>query len=1282
MANTTIKANIELDSNQFKSSAESARQSAEQLGQTADRIAEQLNNAVKAENANSTSLKKLKKEFNEQKAIIQDCAVKMHALGDEAKNTEGYKKLQQQMDAARQKALRMKEGLDRAKQSIQDLGNKSNTEIKLDSIIGSLGKSTNMDISGLLGQFGPLGTVISNIDRTITTAMKNAQMFNSALNTAGKSAQVAGNQVGAAAPKVASFGSAASSAKGMLGGLTSSISSFISSLSPMAIGIAAGVAALAAFAVVAKDAVSASAEFEQSVANLSALTGQTGHNLENLQSRIRTVANDMTVLGSDVAKNFELIAGAMPELLENAAGLEKVSRSAVLMSKASGMELADATTALTTALKQFGYQAENASYAVDVLANAQKYGSATIQQLSESLAVCGTAASKAGVDLKTTSAALELLASKAIRGADAGTAFRNILNIMNTAGIDEINPRIVGLANALKELKKYNNVQMKSLFGQRGVTAASVLADNAENLEQLVGKLEEFGAASQQAQTRGATLNGSIKALNVTWKNFLQSFDTGSNFGKVFLSGPLQGVRSLISALSELVHAFDSLFQINLDDALDVSPIRDIINMIADAIKFVAALIKNLFDLCQSGKQTGSILGAAFTAISFAAKAVGEVFQWLTWAVNQIGEAAGKLRARLVDAFRKVPGVEWLYNRIKDLRAWILKLIQAYKDLKKELGVGSSKKDEDKPVKPEEVKPEDVWEQPYAKGSLADLEAQLQKLEKNHKEGLVIMSAEEYKREHKRLENLIAQKKKALGIEDKSTKTSTKKTEPKEGSVEYLEKKRTELETSIKNGTLKINPEDARKKLDELDAKIRAKKIEVGLIIPDSLNDLEQRLSDLQSKYKNGTIKLTGDEYTSQVKQLEEEIERKKIILKIIPDDESIEGIERQIDKIENDLKKGKLEISTEDAYRKIDELTDSLRTRQIELKIIPGENTGDYLQKKLDDFKNRYILGLTPEIDAEEYKRRVQEAERQIKSANITLGIDLDRDEADKKFNDLLRDFQKRRAGSSFQIATNTQNTVENATNNRERLSAIEAEMNMNDSLIEQLRTLAELYEKMGEAGKEGYDAVNQKIVEMNEKQAQLGQQASGLETEEQKTQKLTRRMSAASDAVGNLGSAFSNLGSTFKSPELDVAGIIAGAIANVIQGASAAIAQSSELGPFGWIAFSALIAAQMASVIGQIHQLSAGSYASGGIIQGSSAHGSLVGDRLIAHVNRGEAILNSNQQQRLWKIISGENSLLTSTGNNYGQIDWVLRGTDLYGSLRNLGKIKEKTGHQIGIH
>lgn len=162
---------------------------------------------------------------------------------------------------------------------------------------------------------------------------------------------------------------------------------------------------------------------------------------------------------------------------------------------------------------------------------------------------------------------------------------------------------------------------------------------------------------------------------------------------------------------------------------------------------------------------------------------------------------------------------------------------------------------------------------------------------------------------------------------------------------------------------------------------------------------------------------------------------------------------------------------------------------------------------------------------------------------------------------------------------------------------------------------------------------------------------------------EKVRNQISDTIDVIDDMGSSLSQLGSATGLPELDVAGMMAGAIASIVQGYGTATAQAGSLGPWAWIAFALAGAATMASVIAQINSLQ--TYASGGIIGGSNT----VGDFNLARVNGGEMILNGTQQSRLFGLLDSNNAY-GSGGSVNGNVSFEISGSKLYGVLRNYDK------------
>ena len=163
----------------------------------------------------------------------------------------------------------------------------------------------------------------------------------------------------------------------------------------------------------------------------------------------------------------------------------------------------------------------------------------------------------------------------------------------------------------------------------------------------------------------------------------------------------------------------------------------------------------------------------------------------------------------------------------------------------------------------------------------------------------------------------------------------------------------------------------------------------------------------------------------------------------------------------------------------------------------------------------------------------------------------------------------------------------------------------------------------------------------------------------------KVKEKIADTADVIDNLGGSLSQLGSATGLPELDAAGIMASALASIVQGYGSAVAQAggSSGNPWVWLAFTIAAAGTVASVINQMKSLQ--SFATGGIIEGSNT----VGDFNLARVNGGEMILNGTQQSRLFGLLDSNNAY-GSGGSVNGNVSFEIQGSKLYGVLRNYDK------------
>lgn len=155
-----------------------------------------------------------------------------------------------------------------------------------------------------------------------------------------------------------------------------------------------------------------------------------------------------------------------------------------------------------------------------------------------------------------------------------------------------------------------------------------------------------------------------------------------------------------------------------------------------------------------------------------------------------------------------------------------------------------------------------------------------------------------------------------------------------------------------------------------------------------------------------------------------------------------------------------------------------------------------------------------------------------------------------------------------------------------------------------------------------------------------------------------LMKNMDGVVASARSAASAFSGLGEAMESPELNIAGIIMGAIANVMAGyAQASVAASQTGNPWVWAAFAIAGLAEAIGVVSQIKAATA--FADGGIVSGPTY--ALVGEYAGAR-NNPEVIAPLNKLRDLLPEAGGAPVVLDH--------EIVIDGSKLKILLRNINR------------
>lgn len=349
-------------------------------------------------------------------------------------------------------------------------------------------------------------------------------------------------------------------------------------------------------------------------------------------------------------------------------------------------------------------------------------------------------------------------------------------------------------------------------------------------------------------------------------------------------------------------------------------------------------------------------------------------------------------------------------------------------------------------------------------------------------------------------------------------------------------------------------------------------------------------------------------------------------------------------------------------------------------------------LQKLQSDLKNGFILKSAEQqtIDS------ITNLKEKIEKEKIRLGFEApkpsDAEKAAEKYKENLKKLQEKQGDIK---TTPSQSSYENAIGqndyNTKTIDGIKNQMDFNDQLIKQLEDLKKAYEELGMTGETSYQDINEQISKVQEQQTNLGNSAKGMKDQSDKFDKQKESLQGLADVSSSVGSGFSTLANVFSqtgdsaaAAAMNIIGTTAQATAEIIPniikliGAKQGEAMANGTASASALPFPANIAA-IASIIATVVSTFAnimsavGAFADGGIVGGGNLHG----DKVLARLNGGEMVLNRTQQAKLFRTIESGN--IGNQSASVSQVNWKIKGSDLYGALTNYKSIKSKQGKKI---
>lgn len=391
-------------------------------------------------------------------------------------------------------------------------------------------------------------------------------------------------------------------------------------------------------------------EYEKGLADFSAITGISGDALDAFGLKARELAKSF---GGSAVGQIDAFKGILsrlgPDIAKSPEALERMGKAVNTLSAASGMDATSSMDALTSSLLQFDVSLDDPVQAaaemekmMQTLAAGAKEGAAEIPQVAQAVVVAGVAAKGAKLSFEETNAALQVLASGGKYGAEAGTALRNVLGmlqkasgpaeaamkkmgtsskelgqILTTQGLEAAVKKLsTGMNNLGSDAEK--NAALMEIFGTENAAAAGILMGKADAIGELKGKITGTQTAFDQANVNMNTTAASIERFKAKMEDALIATFDKIGSGVTAAIGSITQLAPVINSFAGIKQLVpDSLFE-NLTSA--GPKVKDF------AVKILGMLVPSFATVGASAATAGTTATAAGTATGAAwATALGPI---------------------------------------------------------------------------------------------------------------------------------------------------------------------------------------------------------------------------------------------------------------------------------------------------------------------------------------------------------------------------------------------------------------------------------------------------------------------------------------------------------------------------------------------------------------------------------------------------------------------------------------------------------------------------------
>ena len=424
-------------------------------------------------------------------------------------------------------------------------------------------------------------------------------------------------------------------------------------------------------------AVTTAAAFDSAMANVAAISGAPGDDLQALRDKAREMGEKTKFSASEAADAMSYMAMAGWKTGDMLSGIEGIMHLAA----ASGEDLATTSDIVTDALTAFGLTAEDSAHFADILAAASSNANTNVSMMGETFKYCAPVAGALGYSAEDVAEAIGLMGNAGIKSTQAGTALRTMMTklqgelklsgealgevTIQTANADgsmrELSDILADCRTAFSKMSESEAAAAaETLVGKNAMSGFLALMNSAPgDIDKLRNAIDNCdGSAENMAAIMQDNLNGQLTIL----KSQLE--ELAISFGEMLM--PV--IRKVVTAVQGFVDKLNNMDEAQRKTIITIGLViaalgpflvilGTVISTVGKSMKAYASAtkgIKKLMVAVKSGTGIFGKLGTALGGISAPVLAIVAVIAVLVAAFTHLWKTNDGFRENIIATWTQI----------------------------------------------------------------------------------------------------------------------------------------------------------------------------------------------------------------------------------------------------------------------------------------------------------------------------------------------------------------------------------------------------------------------------------------------------------------------------------------------------------------------------------------------------------------------------------------------------------------------------------------------------